>query len=96
MMKPLIILSLLLTILFISGCSDPTPEELAKKSCDCYKEAKSKNNPDNQINETEKCNNQVEYYLSLLDDIGKKNDWTTQQIHDARNRFDNVLNNCNK
>lgn len=80
----------------IMGCSKPTPEQLAKQSCDCYNEAKIKKNPSNQIKAIENCNHQLHYNLSVLDDIGKNNDWTPEQVHEARKRFDEVYNKCNR
>lgn len=82
-------------IVMLTSCSSKTPEDLAKESCDCYKEAKSYSNTTKQLQKMDECFILVQSNLQKLQQQGIDNDWSTDQVSEATKRFDKIYNTCN-
>lgn len=81
-------------ILFFS-CSKPTPEDLAKDSCDCFHEAKSIQNSDNQNKKLQDCTEQNDINIRRLKEIEQDENMDNKQVQDFEARFYKIYSNCN-
>ncbi|WP_113663189.1 hypothetical protein [Pedobacter nanyangensis] len=87
-------LLLLISITIITSCSKKSPEELAKKACDCYKEAKSIKNQTKLLRKMDECFNVVQSSLQELEQLGIDNDWSDEQVERAKSTFNKIYDNC--
>ncbi|TDO23763.1 hypothetical protein [Pedobacter duraquae] len=94
-MKRLLISILSIAITMLYSCTPKTPEKLAQTSCDCYKEARSMHNTTKQLRKMDECFSIVQANLERLQQLGIDNDWTPEQVQNARLKFDKIYNNCN-
>ena len=81
-------------IIFFSYSCKPTPEDLAKETCDCYTKAKSHINSDSQIESIDQCGHIAERNQSNLKDIEKDEDMNANQVQQFEARYFKVMDNC--
>lgn len=93
-MKKTELLILIVGVSLLASCAQKTPEELAKESCDCHKEAMSYQNTTKQLNKLDDCFKLSQNNLSELQQVGVDNDWDDEKVNDAKDRYSKTLNEC--
>jgi hypothetical protein len=80
----------------VTSCSssNSTPEGLAKECCECYQEMRTLKNPDGRDRKLAECADLQMDNQRKLYELGMDNDWNDEQVKDARNRFENILDKC--
>ena len=85
---------LLVCVIFFTSCAPPTPEELAKNSCDCYTKVKSIQNSDNKIEAVNNCYNKVQIDKEALREIEQNSDMNDEQVKRYEARYDKIYSQC--
>jgi len=81
--------------MLLIACSKPTPEDLANDSCNCFHEAKSIQNLDNQTKKLQDCTEENDINMRRLKEIEQDEDMNEKQVQDFEERFYKIYNNCN-
>lgn len=76
------------------SCTPPSPEQLAKETCDCFQDAQAKKNAENAIEASDMCSGIAQMNMRRLREIEQEQDMTEEQVKTFEDRFYNVYNKC--